>query len=572
MKESFEICMMVDYGDSISVHGWRNSQDIENFIKRCAQNRVDRIFWRLSNIGNFNYPTKFDRVQNYSSVTAINNILEYLPKYSKKYNIKNYGWFTMYDEGWFPRYKALIPNVRKYYTFFPLNSGLYSNVDDLEYRGFFRIEKEFKKYLDGHLEGKYKDVIPSVEMGKDIPPQKPWDYYTQFARAHPEFLVKTREGQKLGRCLSYAYEEARNYRRNMIEEMLSYGLDGVLMDFTRWPIDADIFTLDESGVSRFGYEEPLAEGFKGKFGRNPLKIDNNDPEWIKYRADHGPTLFLKELKKSLTQKFNKKEICVMVFPDNSLPEAFLDVEGWIEHRLVDTVLPYEYADVWRGINDPNARHHRLIDFLSMGYHWSNLSQGKVKIIYCLKPKFYDEKAPWYRQKAISPRELFIGINDLKRVGANGLSFYTEDNLNEIQRQTIKMIKEKKSLPDIYAYSKKVRQRSAKKMQVKIKEKKTGKKRKPLTVMIKFPASSIFKPEIINGFLYKGETLGNIPWGVLSATWINPPRGNRSDEPISAVIKINPKFLTGGKYFLKIICWQAEISVEKTINLSHCCPK
>ncbi|MFH0962612.1 MAG: hypothetical protein V2A58_01225 [Planctomycetota bacterium] len=560
MPRRFELSVMVDDMDSANMHGWTSLRDVEAFIRKCARHGVKTIFWRLSQIGGFGYPTRFDRIQTcdpdtpYAKLIHSADVPAALPAIARPLGVRVFGWFTMFDEGWFPRFRSLIPNVKTYYKSFPMNSRFYRSLDYLSYRKTFDTEKDFRDYLPGSPGPAYRDVLPAVGMGKAIPSNDPWACYSYFARRHPECLVRTREGLRVGRCLSYAFPAVRAYRRHMVEEVLSCGLDGVLLDFTRWPADNDVLTLDEDGVARCGYEAPLVEGFRRRFRRNPARISNADPDWLQYRADHGPTRFLRDLRARLRRRFPKSKLAAMVHLERPLEEAFVDPATWMRDRLVDILLPYINPDRWRAVNDPNVRDHRLTDYLSMGFHWADLARKRVKIVNCIKPTLYNPESFYWQQESISPRELYIGIQDLKRAGSDGLAFYEEVTLTPTHWQALRMMAQGKGLKEICALQtrrKRIFQRA-----VSASVKPVPGRPRRFRVEVRVDPSSGFRPDVIRAFLAKPGP-GAFPLAV-------PPVDQK--ERFSATIPLDPRWLKAGRRILKIVCWESEIGVQTSLRL------
>jgi hypothetical protein len=167
-------------------------------------------------------------------------------------------------------------------------------------------------------------------MGADTsyPPHE-MDTTGDFYRTHPEFRCVSQEGIPIAR-LSYAYPEVRRHKIDMIAEMAGYGVDGVDLCFVRGPP----FVV---------YEEPLVEGFRKKFGKDPRQLDEWDECWLRYRS-LAMTEFLRELRRELDKlgdKLGKRLAISATTFNNEQSNLFygLDLETWIAEGLIDRLVP-----------------------------------------------------------------------------------------------------------------------------------------------------------------------------------------------------------------------------------------
>ncbi len=71
--------------------------------------------------------------------------------------------------------------------------------------------------------------------------------------------------------LSYAYPQVREYRLAVIKEGLTYGPDGLNLDFLRHP-------------PFVGFDQPLVDAFKEKYGLDAFK-NPNDPRWLAMQVE-----------------------------------------------------------------------------------------------------------------------------------------------------------------------------------------------------------------------------------------------------------------------------------------------
>ena len=118
-----------------------------------------------------------------------------------------------------------------------------------------------------------------------------WGWESGFSKAHPELLMKTRAGYRVPR-LCWAYPEVIDFKLSLVEEIASYGFDGIAQDLFKGGCNK-VATIDRFGVFQGMYDEPVALAFKGQTGRDPFEIPNDDTEWIQFRADYVTAYFRK---------------------------------------------------------------------------------------------------------------------------------------------------------------------------------------------------------------------------------------------------------------------------------------
>lgn len=120
-----------------------------------------------------------------------------------------------------------------------------------------------------------------------------------FASQHPEYRSLTRRrsynlqpGEDL--YLSPAFPEVREHQGKIFLDTLkaTHG-DGIQVEFV-------LGNEDEHGVVPYGYEDRTVIEFREKYGKDPLALPNNDPDWMQFRADYV-TLFLAELRAKVKQ-------------------------------------------------------------------------------------------------------------------------------------------------------------------------------------------------------------------------------------------------------------------------------
>lgn len=180
-----------------------------------------------------------------------------------------------------------------------------------------------------------------------------WGLTSDFARAHPQYRWVRRDGRPYHSQMSFAFAEVREYKLQIIRELLQgYPLDGIFLDWIRTGDVRDNPQTDGDGVANSGYETPLVEEFKKRFGVDPHQVPNNDPRWVQMRAE-PQTSFMRECRKLLDSQSRKIPLAVMVAHpwhyrgmqdkiDGSLNGLLLDVKTWASEHLIDAAVAAGY--------------------------------------------------------------------------------------------------------------------------------------------------------------------------------------------------------------------------------------
>ncbi|NLX06804.1 MAG: family 10 glycosylhydrolase [Phycisphaerae bacterium] len=179
-----------------------------------------------------------------------------------------------------------------------------------------------------------------------------WGIASRFARHNPHLRWVKRGGIPYNSQLSFAFEEVREYKLGLLREILAYDIDGVFFDWIRTGDVRNNPQVTPCGTGDFGYEKPMIEGFKKKFGIDPHTIPNNDERWVAFRA--APiTAFARQAKRLVKAKNRNLPIAAMVnHPwsyrgqdgriNGSYYGLFLDLETWVRQGLVDDLVAAGY--------------------------------------------------------------------------------------------------------------------------------------------------------------------------------------------------------------------------------------
>ena len=162
--------------------------------------------------------------------------------------------------------------------------------------------------------------------------QPPHDagFRSEFFTHNPQFRCRDRDGREIAR-MSYAFEEVQNHMLDLYEETLGYDIDGLNLIFVR-------------ALPMMLYEEPLLIGFRNAYGKNPLELDEHDPDFLAYRAG-VLTEFMRRVRTrvdTVRQKQGRGRIPISaICAANERVNTFfgLDLKTWAEEGIVDIIAP-----------------------------------------------------------------------------------------------------------------------------------------------------------------------------------------------------------------------------------------
>lgn len=161
-----------------------------------------------------------------------------------------------------------------------------------------------------------------------------------FAERHPDWWALDREGDrdlKVGSRLSMslAVPEVRadmvDRYMNIVEES---GGRGIQVEFVSELRDAH-------GAALHGYEPPMVEEYRKRYGKSPSGLPNHDPEWLRFRAGFV-TETLRELRRRMKARHPEAPVTIAVIAqDLAGPHgdrylgAFQDLRAWLDESLMD---------------------------------------------------------------------------------------------------------------------------------------------------------------------------------------------------------------------------------------------
>lgn len=167
-------------------------------------------------------------------------------------------------------------------------------------------------------------------------PGLPGNYYNSpFYMNHPEWRCRDRDGTVWAR-MSFAVPEVRRHLVELLQEAVRFGADGVNIIYSR-------------GVPLVMFEEPFCKLFREHYGKDPKKMNPNDSNILKLRAEIITT-FMQEVRAMLDEEEKKRangkrlELSTFVLVNRQENCRFgLDIKRWVDEGLTDAIYPHRIA-------------------------------------------------------------------------------------------------------------------------------------------------------------------------------------------------------------------------------------
>ncbi len=180
------------------------------------------------------------------------------------------------------------------------------------------MRAEYLKAIDFN---QYDPIKDAVEIAKEVGINL-YLWYTiyeddhggpclsEFARKHPEYWQMDKEGRRYRGTLDFFYDEVRDYKMKIIDELLSYPAQGLFLDFVRHNACP---SADQNGIHRFGYNPEIRSFYKNNFGNDPANLAPDNKEWLSFKQDIMTSL-IKDIKRKMDKTHTYKELSLMLWP------------------------------------------------------------------------------------------------------------------------------------------------------------------------------------------------------------------------------------------------------------------
>lgn len=157
-------------------------------------------------------------------------------------------------------------------------------------------------------------------------------------KEHPEWLIKNMDSTEMPN-LNPALPEVRDYWLRRISETLKYDIDGIHLDYTRFPVN-----------QRYSYDSVTCAAFIKIYGVSPLEVSHDCGsitwcEWIRWNTGQV-TLLVKKIRELLDNSGKDILLGADVFPDNETANILIgqDWVRWVREGYIDILCPMLYTN------------------------------------------------------------------------------------------------------------------------------------------------------------------------------------------------------------------------------------
>lgn len=146
---------------------------------------------------------------------------------------------------------------------------------------------------------------------------------SSFWWRHPQLRITNAAG-KSGQRFSFAFPQVREFKLSILREVVQQDIDGINLDFQRHPVF-------------FGFEKPMTDAFKARYGIEADGISQDDPRWVplRYAIMSG---FVRDVRRLLDEAGRAKgrHLGLSVRVDwKKYPTWGCDITTWLKEGLLD---------------------------------------------------------------------------------------------------------------------------------------------------------------------------------------------------------------------------------------------
>ena len=168
-------------------------------------------------------------------------------------------------------------------------------------------------------------------------------FQCRFNAEHPEYWHTDREGRTYSGTFDWFFDEVREYKLAIVDELLRYPAAGVLLDFVRHNATA---SADPNGVHRFGYNSEIREAYKKAHGTDPLELPPDEEEWLAFKREIRTSL-VREIRRRMDQTETCRTLSLMSWPVDCARWCCLDVPALTRDGAVQMLTAMSLAYSFR---------------------------------------------------------------------------------------------------------------------------------------------------------------------------------------------------------------------------------
>ncbi len=218
-------------------------------------------------------------------------------------------------------------------------------------------EYPFPMLLRDHLKevdfNKYNPLPDAIEIAREYDVNLYWWYSIyedehgrpfrcSFNEEHPEYWQTDAEGRQYSGTFDWFYDEVREYKLKIIDELLQYPAQGLLLDLVRHNATP---SSDADGVHKFGYNPEVRQAFKTEHGRDPMDLQPDDETWLEWKREIQTSL-IREIRSRMRATGKFEELSLMLWPLNYRRWGCFDVDALTADgtvaMLAGSSLPYSF--------------------------------------------------------------------------------------------------------------------------------------------------------------------------------------------------------------------------------------
>jgi len=168
-------------------------------------------------------------------------------------------------------------------------------------------------------------------------------FLSRFAKEHPEYWQTDRKGRTYRGTMDFFFDEVREYKLAIVDELLGYGGDGLFLDFVRHNACP---SSDANGIHRFGCNPEIREAFRGERGTDPLDLPPDDAGWLEFKCAYMGS-FIRDIRRRMDAAETCRELSFMAWPVDYARWACIDLPQLTRERAFQMVtscsLRYSYS-------------------------------------------------------------------------------------------------------------------------------------------------------------------------------------------------------------------------------------
>lgn len=232
-----------------------------------------------------------------------------------------------------------------------------------------------------------------------------------FTAANPQAFTRDADDRPDEHMLSPAYPEVRRFKRRLLAEYVqNYPVDGLALDFIRYPFYTGDFA---TGFGRHGYDRPALESFAATHG---LPADYrpavDDRRWILHKSGYV-NRFIREVRADLAAAGITLPIAAFnsgrFGSDDALRTVHQDWRAWEAQRLIDEHAPMFLMSLGLDVLDA-----AIADLLAL-----KNPAGRSRV---MGPIFLSEGFDESRSERPTPEMVLEAARRQIRLGCDGLWF------------------------------------------------------------------------------------------------------------------------------------------------------